>query len=177
MTPEQKLLTKVVFAACLLVGVFFSGVFVRGYVAELEATKVALETAEQVNKQLGQYAQDLKGLADRNQVLQDRITALDREHTGRLNEKLAENSALRRDLDVAQRMRLKGTTCPKARAGSDAASSSGMGDGAGVELSAATRLAVWDLRESILSDQAKLAYLQEERRTLTCSPQVQKTPE
>lgn len=177
MTPDQKAIAKIVFFGLFLVGVFFSGFGVRGYMAGKAELANQLDQQKAVNAQLTEYTKDLKTLTDRNLALQDKVTALDAKHTGTLNEKLAENSALRRDLAVAQRMRLQGTTCPKASAGSDAAHPSSMGDGAGVELSAETRLAVWDLRESILRDQAKLAYLQEERRTLTCEPQAQKTPE
>lgn len=174
MTPEQRLIAKWLFIVLFLIGIFFSGFGVRGYMANHELTVLQLDQAKTENAQLDQYAKDLKGLADTNQALRNQVHRLDSTHTKALNEKLDENRALRADLAVAQRMSLKGTSCPKASGAGDIAGSPGMGDGAAVVLSRETGLAVFDLREDLIRDRAKLAYLQEERRTLSC--QVQKSP-
>lgn len=148
---------------------FVAGFYVRDYMADAQATKQLLAAEKEHRAEVEALLQDAITITKKNLELQDKITELDKTHTRTLNEQINENSRLRTDLAVAQRMRLQGTSCPKVGS-SDSTSSTGMGDGASVELSPETRLLVWDLRESIIRDQAKLRYLQEERRTLTCDP-------
>ena len=148
---------------------FVAGFYVRDYMADAQATKQLLAAEKEHRAEVEALLQDAITITKKNLELQDKITELDKTHTRTLNEQINENSRLRTDLAVSQRMRLQGTTCPKVGS-SDSTSSTGMGDGASVELSPETRLLVWDLRESIIRDQAKLRYLQEERRTLTCDP-------
>ena len=148
---------------------FVAGFYVRDYMADAQATKQLLAAEKEHRAEVEALLQDAITITKKNLELQDKITKLDKTHTRTLNEQINENSRLRTDLAVAQRMRLQGTSCPKVGS-SDSTSSTGMGDGASVELSPETRLLVWDLRESIIRDQAKLRYLQEERRTLTCDP-------
>jgi hypothetical protein len=62
-------------------------------------------------------------------------------------------------------MSLRGTSCPQATSAAGDPNSGSMGNGTPVELSESTRLAVWDLRESLLRDTAKVTYLQEFIRT------------
>ena len=148
---------------------FVAGFYVRDYMSNAQATKQLLAAEKEHRAEVEALLQDAITITKKNLELQDKITELDKTHTRTLNEQINENSRLRTDLAVSQRMRLQGTTCPKVGS-SDSTSSTGMGDGASVELSPETRLLVWDLRESIIRDQAKLRYLQEERRTLTCDP-------
>ena len=148
---------------------FVAGFYVRDYMADAQVTKQLLAAEKEHRAEVEALLQDAIIITKKNLELQDKITELDKTHTRTLNEQINENSRLRTDLAVSQRMRLQGTTCPKVGS-SDSTSSTGMGDGASVELSPETRLLVWDLRESIIRDQAKLRYLQEERRTLTCDP-------
>ena len=148
---------------------FVAGFYVRDYMTDAQATKQLLAAEKEHRAEVEALLQDAITITKKNLELQDKITELDKTHTRTLNEQINENSRLRTDLAVSQRMRLQGTTCPKVGS-SDSTSSTGVGDGASVELSPETRLLVWDLRESIIRDQAKLRYLQEERRTLTCDP-------
>jgi hypothetical protein len=94
------------------------------------------------------------------EALNKQLADLDTTKTQELNDALETNSALRRDLRVAQRMRLTGTTCPGPASSGEAQPPGSVGDATGVELSGATRQAVWDLRASLLSDRAKLDYCQ-----------------
>lgn len=102
--------------------------------------------------------------------LQLALDQLDTQHTQELKHALDQNSTLRADLAVSQRMRLTGTSCPGQPASGQASSPSSLGDGAGVELSPATRQAVFDLRASLISDRAKLDYLQDYIRKVGLSP-------
>jgi prophage endopeptidase len=164
-SPLQKLILKLILLALVIAGIFFSGFFVRGYMADKAATEVQLAHQEALNQALQTHTDDLQDLIKKNQELQAKIDQLGTDHTKALNEKLAENATLRRDLAVARRMSLRGTSCPQAAAASGDPNSGSVGDGAPVELSESTRLAVWDLRESLLRDTAKVTYLQEFIRT------------
>ncbi|EJZ7017199.1 lysis protein [Salmonella enterica] len=96
---------------------------------------------------------------DDMQIRQRDVAALDAKYTKELADAKAENDALQRRLDAGGRVRVKGrctvpaTTTP-ARSGS-------VGDAASVELSAVAGRNVLDIRAGIISDQAKLRYLQQ----------------
>ena len=178
MTPEQRLIAKWVAIALVAVALFGGGYGVRDYIADADATAEKLKLTEQFAADLAKHAEDLKAVSDRNLELQAEVNALNTQHTKALNEKLAENDRLRLDLGVAQRMRLQGTTCPRPAAGADHSSAGSVGTGEGVELSLETRLAVWDLRGSIIRTEAKLAYLQGWAETVMRSnPAIEKPPE
>ena len=178
MTPEQRLIAKFVAAILLALALFSAGFGVRSYIASADATKAELKETQQLSRDLAQHIVDLKVISTRNAELQAEINTLNTQHTKALNEKLAENDRLRTDLGVAQRMRLQGTTCPRAPAGAHDPGPGSVGDGDGVELSVETRLAVWDLRGSIIRTESKLAYLQDwARRVVATNPAIEKPPE
>ena len=177
MTPEQRLLAKWILIGLFLVGLFFAGFGVRGYMADAEATAAKLKWSQQLNTQLAAHTKNLKAVTDRNLALQGEINTLTANHTRSLNERLAENSALRSDLAVAQRMRLQGTNCPRPAPGADNPGTGSLGDGASVELSEETRLLVWDLREGIIRDYAKLEFLQAwAKQVIATNPDVPPLP-
>ena len=177
MTPEQRLLAKWIFVGLFLVGIFFAGFGVRGYMANAEAAALELKRTQEINTELTKYAQDLKTVTDRNLALQDKINTLNATHTRSLNERLAENAALRTDLAVAQRMRLQGTSCPRPAPGANDSGAGGVGDGTAVELSEETRLLVWDLREDLVRDLGKLEYLQAwAREVIATNPELPPSP-
>ncbi|EGG9900480.1 lysis protein [Salmonella enterica] len=89
--------------------------------------------------------------------------ALDAKYTKELADAKAENDALRRKLDNGGRVRVKGRcTVP---ASTTTASPGSVGNAATVELSRDSGQNVLDIRAGIISDQAKLKYLQEYIRT------------
>ncbi|EGH3092499.1 lysis protein [Salmonella enterica] len=89
--------------------------------------------------------------------------ALDAKYTKELADAKAENDALRRKLDNGGRVRVKGRcTVP---ASTTTASPGSVGNAATVELSRDSGQNVLDIRAGIISDQAKLKYLQEYVRT------------
>ena len=166
-SPAQKLLLKLLAVALVIAAIFFSGFFVRGYMADKAETEAELAHQTARTEALVTHKNELLALIKTNQELQAKINQLDADHTQVLNEKLAENDRLRGDLAVARRMSLRGTTCPRVPASADNPAAGSVVDGAPVELSEQTRSAVWDLRGSLIRDAAKVTYLQEFIRT-TC---------
>ncbi len=166
-SPAQKLLLKVLAVALVIAAIFFSGFFVRGYMADKAETEAKLAHQTARTEALDAHKNELLALIKTNQELQTKIDQLDADHTQVLNEKLAENNRLRGDLTVARRMSLRGASYPRVPAPTDNPATSGVVDGAPVELSEQTRSAVWDLRGSLIRDTAKVTYLQEFIRT-TC---------
>ncbi|EHG5810364.1 lysis protein [Salmonella enterica subsp. enterica serovar Nottingham] len=91
------------------------------------------------------------------------VAALDARYTKELADAKAENDALRRKLDNGGRVLVKGK-CP-VPSSAETSSASGMGNDATVELSPVAGRNVLGIRSGIISDQAKLKYLQEYVRT------------
>lgn len=111
----------------------------------------------------------LKQQADR-QDLERRLAGADQQSTEKLNHALTENERLERLYSSAddERRRLRiDVKIARADAVVSAATSAGrVGDAASVELSAAAGSAVWDIRAGMISDQEKLAYLQQWARAV-----------
>ena len=153
------------YAAIVLLGVLLGFLPTRcHYVSELKS----VEIAEQ-NKIIGQLTDALKSNADQhkaNQKLKSDLESLAAKHQTELQGQLDANSALRDDLRVAQRMRLKGTSCPAATSNPFDSPTGIVGDDSGVMLSVETRLAVFDLRSSIIEDQRNIVYLRDHIRTV-----------
>ncbi|ENH0675907.1 lysis protein [Escherichia coli] len=93
---------------------------------------------------------------------QRELAVLDAKYTKELADARAENDDLRRKLSAGGRVRVEGR-CPPA---SGHATTGGVGDGATVELSSAAGQNILDIRAGIISDQAKLKYLQNYIRQL-----------
>ncbi|ECB2048807.1 lysis protein [Salmonella enterica subsp. enterica serovar Bareilly] len=91
------------------------------------------------------------------------VAALDAKYTKELADAKAENDALQRRLAAGGRVRVEGRcTVPASTA---AASTSRVGNAATVELSPGAGQNVLDIRAGIISDQAKLRYLQDYVKT------------
>ncbi|ECT1020819.1 lysis protein [Salmonella enterica] len=91
------------------------------------------------------------------------VAALDAKYTKELADEKAENDALQRRLAAGGRVRVKGhCTVP---ASTEPASTGRVGNAATVELSPVAGQNVLDIRSGIISDQAKLKYLQDYIRT------------
>ncbi|EEF5929217.1 lysis protein [Salmonella enterica] len=97
------------------------------------------------------------------QTRQRDVAALDAKYTKELADAKAENDALQRRFAAGGRVRVKGRcTVP---ASTTSASPGSMGNAATVELSDVAGRNVLSIRSGIISDQAKLKYLQEYVRT------------
>lgn len=153
MTPEQRLIAKLVGYVLILLACFSAGCHYRDIQADRDSARVELDS----------YKEHAAAISERDTkfaVTQAKLTALETQYTKDANDRLAENSALRNDLAVAQRMRLKGTYCPAQATAAEAGA--GVDPPAPLELSEETRLAVFDLRESIVADTNALAACQAE---------------
>ncbi|WP_312247290.1 lysis system i-spanin subunit Rz [Stutzerimonas nitrititolerans] len=111
----------------------------------------------------------LKQQADRL-ALEGRLADLDTQSTQELSDALAENDRLRTLYGAAddERRRLR-IEVRVARADATVSATTGpgsLGDATSVELSAAAGSAVWDIRGGMISDRAKLEYLQEWARAV-----------
>lgn len=93
------------------------------------------------------------------QTRQRDVAALDAKYTKELADANAENAALQRKLDIGGRVLVKGK-CP-VPATTEAASTSGVGHDATVELADVTGRNVLGIRAGIISDQTSLRVLQE----------------
>lgn len=93
------------------------------------------------------------------QVRQRDVAALDTRHTKELADAKAENDALQRRLDAGGRVHVKGRCSVPAQ--NTSAIPGSVGDAASVELSPGAGRNVLDIRSGIISDQAKLRYLQQ----------------
>lgn len=88
---------------------------------------------------------------------QQEVAALDAKYTRELTDARLENNRLRADVAAgARKLRIKGTCSV-----SKAPASTGVGDGAAVELNTESGQAVFDIRAGMISDQQKLRFLQE----------------
>ncbi|CZU42054.1 TPA: lysis protein [Enterobacter hormaechei] len=93
------------------------------------------------------------------QVRQRDVAALDEKYTKELADANAENAVLQRKLDAGGRVLVKGR-CPEPTT-TKTASTSSMGNDASIELSDAAGRNIFGIRSGIISDQAKVKYLQE----------------
>jgi len=111
----------------------------------------------------------LKQQADRL-ALEQRLAKADQQSTEKLTHALSENDRLERLYssadDERRRLRIEVTLARNDAIVSAATGSGSVGDATSVELSAASGRTVWDIRRSMIDDQAKLAYLQEWARQI-----------
>ena len=129
-------------------------------------TQDNLARQKEQNALLVEHNLKLATANQKNLQLQNQIDLLSTQATRELHDALSENDRLAADLAVSERMRLKGSYCPRTDPGSDPAGAGQPGDGAGVELGEETRRLVWDLRRELIQDQQDILYLREYVRRL-----------
>lgn len=147
---------KTMFVGLLLVSLIVAGRLANHYRNNAITYKDQRDTATHNLKLANATITDM-------QTRQRDNAALDAKYTKELADAKAENDALRRKLDNGGRVRVKGRcTVP---ASTTTASPGSVGNAATVELSRDSGQNVLDIRAGIISDQAKLKYLQEYVRT------------
>ena len=93
---------------------------------------------------------------------QGELARIDAENQRKLEDAEQENEALRHDVAAGnRRLRLLGDKLSSGNAAGGGACTGSVGDDTGVELSAAAGRTVFDIRAGIISDRAKIAYLQD----------------
>lgn len=160
MTPRMYLALGI-FVVGLLSGFFPTRCH---YKSELKSAEIAKQ-GEIIDQLMGAIKANTEQHAA-NQKLKKDLEGLAAKHQIELQDSLNANSALRDDLRVAQRMRLKGTSCPAPTSNPFDSPTGIVGDDSGVVLSVETRLAVFDLRASIIEDEQNIVYLRDHIRTV-----------
>lgn len=116
-------------------------------------------------------ARQLQAQQDKRQALELRLAALDSKEHQELTDAQAENERLRRLYsgadDERKRLRIEVRVAEADRVVSATTSAGRVGDGESLELSERAGRAVWDIRAGVISDQAKLKYLQGYVRRIT----------
>ncbi|WP_145541217.1 lysis system i-spanin subunit Rz [Yersinia rochesterensis] len=101
-------------------------------------------------------------------AFQKRLAELDKQHSEDLANAQAENNRMRDDVIAGtRRVRIATAnlaTCQLTKSGDS--TTGGVGDGTTVELSQAAGRNIFDIRAGIISDQAKLRYLQDYARSI-----------
>ena len=150
---------KLLLILLVLLATFFAGFGTRAYIASKAALQATVDKQQDIIDATKAYADKVDARDAENKKLKDKLDTLDREKTEALNAKQAENSALRSDLAVAQRMRFTGAVCPARPAEGGSGSSGSVGNGEAPELSAEGRQDVFDLRGGIIQLEGQVDYL------------------
>lgn len=141
----------------------------------LSAQSVASKAQAEHQTHLRQVAEANAAVIRQQQAdrldLEGRLAAADQQQTEKLTHAKAENDRLERLYSSAdnerRRLRIEARIARADLVVSETTGSGSVGDAASVELSAAAGRTVWDIRRSMIDDQAKLAYLQEWAREVT----------
>lgn len=162
----------------LALAVVAGGQQVRVISAQSDAAQAQAEVARQAADHqafLRQVAEAnaeviLKQQADRL-ALEQWLATADKQSTEKLTHALTENDRLERLYssadDERRRLRIEVTLARNDAIVSTTTGPGSVGDAASVELSPAAGRAVWDIRRSMIDEQAKLAYLQKWAREMT----------
>lgn len=140
-----------------LIAAFAAAVLSLGWTADhYHGKAIRWRTAtHQAQKTVNQLAASITDM----QVSQEQLADLDKTHTEALNAAESENDALRRQLAAGTRRMYVQGKCPVSGTGKSTGTG-GVGDAAAVELTDLAGQNVLDIRTSIISDQAKINYLQ-----------------
>jgi prophage endopeptidase len=168
MIDKAKLLKLGLFILALIsMGAFLSWYLTsNSYEAKLATQKSSYDT--QLKAISDKAALDLADAVTRNNKLQSQLNGIDTKHYQELQNAKANNNQLK--LDVAngtkrvQFAEAKLAACKFTR--TPDSSSSSMGDGATIEFSGTAGQNILDIRGGIISDRAKLIYLQDYLRKI-----------
>lgn len=170
-----KQIETTIAALVLALSVAITGFAVWTISSKIHNSKLA-EIEKEHAEQIGQYERNIGAIKAKAQEetaaamarmkdAQDALARLDQQKSEELAHAQAENDALKRDVaDGSRRVRILKTSLAGCNANTNTAggntSTSSMGDAATVELSAIAADTIFSIREGIISDQAKLVYLQ-----------------
>ncbi len=153
-----------VVVALIAVG-FAAGWYIQGNRWDADSATKAAQYADNMKAVSDAAVKQLAAEQAKGQALQAKLATLDSQYNQELANEKATNDNLRRQLSAGSlKLRVK-AKCPANPGSGGAVSKSstagGVGDDATVELSSDTGSNVLDIRSGIISDQAKLKYLQD----------------
>lgn len=155
--------------ACLAAGLLL-GMTLQGWRLGAELAEQGEQHSSQLQRIAEEHAAAIAGQQQARQALEERLHVLDTNTTKELSDALAENERLRRLYSAAdderRRLRIEVRVAQADAVVSAAAGAGSMGDAARLELSERAGQSVWDIRAGMISDQQKLAYLQQWAREL-----------
>lgn len=131
---------------------------------DADLARIQVERAEEVSATASAYADQVRQVQANLARTQDQLIALDAAKTGELTHARSENDRLRILYSAADddRKRLRVAVKRASNTGSVSPDTctGPMGNATTVELSDAAGSAVWHLRQSLIDNEAKIAYLQ-----------------
>jgi len=136
--------------------------WVEGLRWDTDVANLQLQHSAQIAKINQEKIAEINAANARAKASQQAAATLDSQYTKELTDALAKNESLKSDITTgAQRMRIAVTKLANCySSGNDHSSTSGLGDATEVELTAETGRNILDIRAGIISDQAKVDYLQ-----------------
>lgn len=156
--PRQLLITGIICA--LLSGFIVYQAQNMRFERKISDNKAEFD--RQLNAITTKAQQDTADAMNRMKAAQDAAAALDHQRSQELANAKAENDRLRADVAAGtRRVRIAAANLATCQLSAGrGASTGGVGDGAEIELSPAAGSNILDIRAGIISDQAKLDYLQ-----------------
>ncbi len=151
-------------AVALLLAGFAGGWYIQGNRWDADVASVRQQNAEDMKAVSDAAAKQLADERAKSQALQTQLATLDTKYTQDLANAQADNDRLRANVTTGTRKLYVKGKCPNPGSSvnvSKTATSGSLGDDSRVELSNDTGSNVLDIRAGIISDQAKLKYLQD----------------
>lgn len=144
------------------------GVYGNHLVADKQISELKITQANELKAISDKAAENLSKAISNVNAVQVSVAALDKKITGELTDALQENETLRRSVASGNsRVQLDAKAVTNCKPGTGSATGTGsMGDETKINLSANAGQSVLDIRAGIISDQAKIDYLQGYIRSL-----------
>lgn len=162
-TSASTFLFAIAVGAGVAIGAFGNNLVKSNQISELKLTQ-----ANELKAISDKAAENLSKAIDGLNGVQASVAALDKKITGELTDALQENEALRRSVASGNsRVQLDAKAVTNCKPDTDSATGTGsMGDATKIDLTANAGQSVLDIRAGIISDQAKIDYLQGYIRSL-----------
>jgi hypothetical protein len=163
-----SLAARAVAAAALVVVGFGAGWTVNGWRTGAETERLRAEHAQEAAGRVSRALETLRDVQAARDALAAQLAALDADRTETLRRLTHENDRLRAGANSGSvRVRVVGAACPGAPVVPEAPARGGVDSGAGAELDAQARQALFDFRADAIRVGVKLDACQRSLRALT----------